>query len=260
VSREPTSLADTARLGEAFALRAQLLAHPIYTRVTTAGDARRFMEIHCFAVWDFMSLLKSLQRRLTCVELPWLPPIDVNAARLINEIVLAEESDEDGRGRYAGHYDLYVEAMGHVGADHRPIERFVNALRAHVDVERAFVVAGVPDAARAFVRTTLDIAMNGKTHEVASAFFLGREDVIPSMFDQLRASLAGEPRLIERLSYYLSRHVEIDGDKHGPAAERLLRALCDEDAEKWRDANAAACRSLRARIALWDGVVASLDR
>lgn len=248
------------RLGPALALRASLLDHPIYARVNGAHAARVFMSHHVFAVWDFMSLLKALQRRLTSVELPWLPPLDRQAARLINEIVLAEESDEDGKGSFAGHYDLYLEAMGNVGADSTGIERMVNALRAGLSLERALVVGEVPEASAEFVRTTLDIAMNGATHEIAAAFFLGREQVIPSMFDQLRTSVGRvDTGITERLRYYLSRHVEIDADQHGPAAERLLVSLCGDDDEKWAGAEATACRSLRARIQLWDGVVRALD-
>jgi hypothetical protein len=256
-------LRSGGHMAPAMALRATLLEHSLYRRVNGAHKARVFMEWHVFAVWDFMSLLKALQRRLTCVELPWIPPIDRDAARLINEIVLAEESDVDGRGRHAGHYDLYVEAMSDVGADTTGIARFVNVLRAGRSLEDALVEARVPAEIADFVRTTLDIAQHGKTHEIAAAFFFGRENVIPAMFDQLRASLhSADHRMTERLSYYLSRHIEMDGEAHGPAAEQLLESLCDDgpgSPSSWAEANTTACRCLRARIALWDGVARAVD-
>ena len=74
--------------------RAALLAHPIYARVNDLAALRAFMQHHVFAVWDFMSLLKSLQRRLTSLEVPWLPPEDPEAARLVNEIVPADMLEE----------------------------------------------------------------------------------------------------------------------------------------------------------------------
>ena len=87
-------------------LRAQLLEHPVYAEVASVSDLRRFMEDHVFAVWDFMSLLKRLQQDLTCTKVPWFPADNAWAARLINDIVIGEETDVDPDGNYVSHLDL----------------------------------------------------------------------------------------------------------------------------------------------------------
>ena len=95
-----------------------LQAHPLYAAVESPADLRRFTEHHVFAVWDFMTLLKSLQRELTTVSLPWLPAPDPETARLVNALVLAEESDAivEGDGvRHLSHFEWYLEAMDEIG-------------------------------------------------------------------------------------------------------------------------------------------------
>src|SRR6266850_2347456 len=105
-------------------LRAQLLDHPVYAEVASVEDLRRFMEDHVFAVWDFMSLLKRLQQDLTCTKVPWFPAENTKAARLINDIVIGEETDVDPDGSYVSHLDLYLRAMAHVGARTRQFDTF----------------------------------------------------------------------------------------------------------------------------------------
>ena len=69
-------------------LRSKLVEHPLYPKIENLGALKIFMEYHIFAVWDFMSLLKSLQNNLTCTNIPWQPVKDSNTSYLINEIVL----------------------------------------------------------------------------------------------------------------------------------------------------------------------------
>lgn len=49
----------------------QLLNHSLYKRIKTLEDLHSFLENHVYAVWDFMSLLKALQNKLTCTTTPW---------------------------------------------------------------------------------------------------------------------------------------------------------------------------------------------
>jgi hypothetical protein len=240
-------------------LRARLVAHPIYGSLRTIEDVRTFQEHHVYAVWDFMSLLKSLQRALTCTEVPWRPTGDPVARRLINEIVVAEESDDDGCGGYISHFDLYLASMRESGASTLAIEETLNRLRRGDPVASA--LAATPSAARAFSRVTFEIVGSGSIPGIAAAFTLGREDVIPDMFRQLVLDLdaSGGPRL-PSLVDYLARHVALDGELHGPVAVRMLASVCGDDLDAWRAAGEGASASIRARLALWDAIQELVSR
>ncbi|MCE9581563.1 MAG: DUF3050 domain-containing protein [Planctomycetes bacterium] len=235
-------------------LRTALVNHAVYRRIGDPTALRVFMSNHAFAVWDFMSLLKALQRRLTCIEVPWLPPADTTAARLINEIVLGEETDEVTPGRYASHYDLYLEAMLEVGADSRAIRGFVSSLRDGISPEKTLAAITLPDSTRQFVLETLRTCSR-PVIQVAASFLLGREDLVPSMFRPILASLEAAGTRCETFRLYLERHVHLDEEQHGPMARRLLASLCGTDEANWRVATDAAAQALKSRCALWDGVL-----
>lgn len=236
-------------------LRAQVVEHGVYHQIETLADVRVFMEHHVLAVWDFMSLLKALQRHLTCVTIPWLPQGDRLSRRLINEIVLAEESDEECGGGYSSHFELYHAAMSQCGADTSRIEGFLDCIRQGAGVAKALDKAGVPKAAQAFVRTTWRIVESGAPHAIAAAFTLGREDMIPDMFRALVADLQHRlPGQLTLFHAYLERHIHVDEERHTPLALQMLAGLCHADPRKWSEAAEAARVALNARIALWDGV------
>jgi hypothetical protein len=241
--------------------REQLLQHPLYKQLQTPASVRVMMKHHAFAVWDFMSLLKKLQQQVTCVQVPWVPNKHAEYARFVNEIVLGEETDEYHQGGYISHFELYLQAMEEVGADTQPIRNFVQRVASGMSVDDALQAdEAIPQSVRAFVQHTIRLALNGEPHEVASAFFYGREDLIPDMFQLLVDEVEANGLDAPGLKYYLQRHIELDGDEHGPLAERLLVSLCEGDPTKQARAEEVAQYSLRARIELWNGVLAEIDQ
>lgn len=240
-------------------LRTRLATHPLYGHLQDETTMRVFMETHVFAVWDFQSLLKALQRLVTCVEVPWIPTSDPAARRLLNEIVLDEESDQAPEGGHLSHFELYVQAMQECGARIVPIQSFLDGLRAGRSVEDALERCGAPEGAGRFVQATIAVARCGKPHRVAAAFAYGREEIIPAMFRRLVAQLAEvSPRSWRTFRYYLDRHIGTDADRHGPQSRDLLRRLCGNDQVLWSEAVETARSSLEARVRLWDDLARNL--
>jgi hypothetical protein len=242
-------------------LRERLLAHPLYADLASVAALRTFMEYHVFAVWDFMSLLKTLQQRLTCTSVPWVPPGEGRgeAARLINEIVLGEESDEDGHGGHASHFELYRGAMQAFGARTERIDRFCRRLAAGRSVSQALAETEVPLPIARFVERTFAEIESGSLPRIAAAFTFGREDLLPGVFQRIVDHLNDETGgTLAPFQYYLVRHIALDGDEHGPAAGRLVAGICGDEAAQWRAAEDAAVASLEARLALWEAIHAAI--
>ena len=241
-------------------LRTKLLQHPIYGRLDGIDALRTFMAHHIFAVWDFMSLLKELQRQLSVVDVPWLPSSNSLGCRLVNEIVLGEESDENGRGGYASHFELYYRAMQKCGADTRSMDGFLDRLRHGDSLSTALQTENVPMAAQGFVKQTFAVIETGDLCTIAATFLFGREDLLPDLFqqivNQLNAHIGGE---LDEFQYYLHRHIELDRDQHGPMAQSLMTTICGTDDSKWRVAEEAAIEALQERAQLWDGVLGTLS-
>ncbi|MGH1552018.1 DUF3050 domain-containing protein [Streptomyces sp. L7] len=236
--------------------RAEVLEHPIYVSLSGLTDVRVFLRSHVFAVWDFMSLLKTLQQKLTCVTVPWIPEGPTVSRRLINEIVLIEESDEYGDG-FISHFELYLGGMQQAGADRTAIDGFLAQLRAGVDVPTALEGAAIPGPAAEFVATTWDILSTAPVHCQAAAFAFGREDLIPEMFEQV-ARIDDHAGQLALFKDYLARHIEVDAEEHTPMAMQMLIDLCGDDPAKWDECATVVDRALTARAALWDGIHAEL--
>ena len=236
--------------------RRAVIEHPMYAALDSGHAIATFQEHHVFAVWDFMSLLKSLQRNLTCVEVPWVPTGPTGSRRLINDIVLVEESDERGDG-FISHFELYLDGMTEAGADTSVINAFIDALRARRPVLEAIGGANVPGPAAEFVRLTWSLIDSAPVHAQAAAFAFGREDLIPDMFQQV----VGVNERIGSLGTfvdYLARHIQVDSEEHTPMAMQMLADLCGEDSAKWAECADTINLALGARARLWDGILAAI--
>ncbi len=243
-------------------VREKLIHHPVYSAVNDLGGLQEFAKYHAFAVWDFMSLLKALQARLTCVSVPWVPVGSGQVRYLINEIVAGEESDEappkqeGGELRRMSHYELYLEAMTQMGADTAPIQQLLTDIQAGKSVQEALALQTLPDGVRDFVLFTFEVIATNKPHVIAAAFTFGREDLIPGMFIEIVRQLdEANQAVLGTFRFYLERHIELDGDHHSHLAMQMVEELCGDDEVKWQEAAEWTGKALEKRVTLWDAVV-----
>ncbi|MBC7615362.1 MAG: DUF3050 domain-containing protein [Pedobacter sp.] len=237
-------------------LRQKIINHEVYAQIKDIEDLKIFMQYHVYAVWDFMSLLKSLQNNLTCTTIPWFPVGNGDTRYLINEIVAGEESDVDRFGVRKSHFEIYLDAMGQCGADANGISSFLTALKSTADLELSFIQSNVPKAAQDFVRYTFQTIAGNKVHLQSAVFTFGREDLIPGMFISIVNDVHRKfPDSVSIFKYYLERHIEVDGDHHSQLALQMTASLCEEDQKRWDEAAQATLVSLQKRIDLWDGVL-----
>jgi hypothetical protein len=218
--------------------------------IQSPEDLRIFMKYHVFAVWDFMSLLKTIQHNVVPSGNLWLPSQGTRSdiARLINEIVLCEESDISPDGKSSiSHFDLYLQAMLEVGADTDPIKTYLKQVAENGNISEC------PEVVREFVESTFDAIRRGP-HCAAASFCYGRETIIPSMFIRLLRQINISNTDAPKFHYYLERHIQVDGEDHGPMSENLVNYFCKNDPFLIHEAEQAAIDAITARIKLFDRI------
>ncbi len=240
-------------------LRQEIINHKVYSVIKDVEDLKVFMKYHVYAVWDFMSLLKTLQNNLTCTTVPWFPRGSADTRHLINEIVVGEESDVDLYGQRKSHFEMYLDAMKQCGADTTPIETFISELKQTGNFERAFEKSKTPKEAKEFVEFTFQVIEGNKDYLQSAIFTFGREDLIPGMFISIiNDTHTNFPDSLSIFKYYLERHIEVDGDHHSHLALQMTSNLCGTNEQFWLEAQQTTIQSLQKRITLWDGVYQAL--
>src|SRR5574343_168233 len=221
-------------------LRQEIINHKVYTLINEIEDLQIFMQHHIFAVWDFMSLLKSLQNNLTCTQVPWTPKGSAETRYLINEIVVGEECDVD--------------------LDGNQIISFIEKIQTNFTVKEALSQTTSSQGINHFVNGTFDVINSNKDYLQAAVFTFGREDLIPSMFISIVNDIYQRiPSSVSIFKYYLERHIEVDGDHHSYLALEMTSSLCGEDVSKWKEVEQAVTASLKQRIQIWNGVYEAIQ-
>jgi hypothetical protein len=250
---------EIERLKEAVApARRRVIDHELYRRLDSLDPVLTFMEHHVFAVWDFMSLLKSLQRQLTCVQIPWVPAGPTGSRRLINDIVLVEESDQVSGG-FISHFEWYLDSMAQAGANRTAIDAFIGLVRAGTPVLTSLKEAGAPSPSADFTTITWEFIETAPVHCQAAAFAFGREDLIPDMFEQVATVNRALGNQLATFVGYLERHIQVDGEEHTHMAMQMLADLCGNDKRKWRQCEETVNTALTARYRLWNGILAATE-
>ena len=245
---------------ELSSLRNDLLKHKLYQNINSIEDLQVFMESHVFAVWDFMSLLKALQIELTTTAIPWVPKGSPLLSRFINEIVLAEESDLNEAKVPMSHFEMYVDAMREVGAGTTKIDELVNYFSMNNEYSDIDENIFPSKASKAFTDFTFQIIATKKPHLIASSFTFGRENLIPDMFIEIVKKINNaSSKKYSKLVYYLERHIEIDSGEHGPMATNMIKELCGDDENKWKECIQVSKEALTKRIRLWDSIAETIE-
>ena len=234
-------------------LKQKITAHPLFANKLEPKQICKFMESHIFAVWGFMSILKSLQKMITPNNLPWMPNKNTKngLVNFVNEIILCEESDYiEGIG-YISHFEIYILAMKNMGAKTDQLDKLTSIIADKGYNKKYLDDVDASDEVKSFLKHDMDVSINGTLPEIVGAFTLGREKVIPNMFSYILPAIK-ETSASKHLITYLERHIDIDGDRHGPLSMKLLDASCGKD--ELSLAYATAVKSLELRLLVWDKV------
>ena len=240
----------------------RLKTHPLYQNIRSPEALCLFVESHIFAVWDFMTLLKSLQRDLTTVSIPWVPVKDATTARLINEIVLAEESDtiESAEGNYfSSHFEWYREGMSEIGADRSTIDAWIERIEGGESFDEAIANTDLPEAVCHFLENTAS-TLKEPIAVRAAVFHHAREAIIPEMFLPIALELRNQGLPCHTLVAYLQRHVEIDKHEHSVASKQMVERLLGGNTQLAQSAEKASMLALQARIDLWDAILDQIEQ
>lgn len=241
-------------------LREDIINHPLNENIVSMEHLRSFMEHHIFAVWDYMSLLKALQKELTCTDLPWCPSSDGKLCSIINGLVMDAESTANLDGELQSQFDIYRDCMKSVGARTAGIDGLIAKVSRGESLVASLMTTGhLAPSAALFVLDTFNIIDKSRAHEIAAVFAFGREALLPAVFLKMVHNLKGEFPELSAYEVYMERYLNVHDEQNLANAFEMLEVLCGNDAIKWVEAEAAAKKALESRLNFWNAIEVNMN-
>lgn len=240
----------------------KLLESSFFTinNIKSKKDLEVFMKAHVFSVWDFMSLLKTLQNEITTTSIPWKPSkYGPELTRFVNELVIEEESDEWlWQWEYISHFELYLKAMEELGIDTKEIKEILFNTN-YENIDELFCNEKIPKSSRNFMKKTFSYIKSWDIKEVASAFTFWRENIIPEMFIKIIKNLEISNINAPTLYYYFKRHIELDWDSHWPLSKKLIEKIANNEKESIKIIEEIAIDSIKTRKIFWEEIQKEIE-
>ena len=127
-------------------------------------------------------------------------------------------------------------------------------------MDDALVAASASQSIRHFVNRMINTVTNGSLYRVPGSFFHGREPIIPRMSEGLLRERHIDEDEAPVFVYYLKRHIELDGDNHGPAAKTIIKHVTQNRPNELRQLYLAALDAMNDRIGFLDDLILAMSQ
>ena len=247
-------------------LRKRLRQHRIYESLKSLDDVRRFMEVHVFALWDFMHLVKCLHRAPSTAEATCPPKKrfkkSAGVQSLVDEMVQNYANDLNERGERMATFRMYLDAMEQLGAETKCVASFLGDCGDCGDLRAgdlgpvvgpSLLSCRAPRGAADFTAYTCQVIDSSKDHKVAASLVFGRQSlIVDALLRALGEVERREGTRVDKFRFLLSKYKSLYANNWPALSYQVLVELCGYSDEKWKEAEEAAVGALKARIALWD--------
>lgn len=251
-------LSDNGLISEIENETINLINHPLYNSIKTESDIKMYMFNQVWCVWDFMTLVKSIQIQIIPPNILWTPPKFPELGAYIYEVLLTEETDKGYNSETnSSHFQTFLKAMKESSVDTSSVDKFIELLENGNQFEIAIDSCGIHKEAKEFITTTYEFAKSD-LHISIAVFCLSREGVIPDMFMNLLAnvSLSNNYKIF---NWYLNRHIYLDSQSHGPLSIKLFKTIVDTK-QKQEEALQASLKALKARNKYFNYILDSINQ